>query len=299
MAVLPGQDFDAAEAAALGRPVTPLTTPPQPATAPNVRVGGRDWQALIEADPVYRAYATRRTGALSNLATGRAEAVRGLAAKYGFLPPGFKDEFGDLRPEDVQAGAENPFSVASNIRRQYGQGVDQMRKGLAARGALQSGELGYGQGQADLARAGSEYGAGQDFMSALHSALNQYTGGVSDIEGERAGAIGQAEQNVAQQYPGDTAKNATLDPHLTAQAGFPVYRDEAGAIWRIDANTGLPVIVAQAGQPITYAGLGVTPEPIVGPGPQGMISSDMGSTSGSGITPPFDPYEQTRYGGVR
>jgi hypothetical protein len=90
--------------------------------------------------------------------------LQSLAVKYGGLPAsGFKDAYGDVDPTTLDLARRNQFSDVSRVNRSYGEGVEASKRQLAARGALQSGDLQYALDQADYSRAGAEYDLGNQF----------------------------------------------------------------------------------------------------------------------------------------
>jgi hypothetical protein len=69
----------------------------------------------------------------------------------------------------------NPLSESARIERDYGQSQENYKRGLAARGALQSGDLGYGLGELDYQHSADLYNMGNDFLSAAQGAVNDYS----------------------------------------------------------------------------------------------------------------------------
>jgi hypothetical protein len=225
----------------ISRPAAPV--PGVGAIPGSIPIGGYqpDYKALIAADPGYVAWKASSTSRLGTLASQRVAAIRALAVRQGGLPPGFKDAYGDIRPEDLAAAQSNQFSATNQIARNYQLGVNAMRSALAARGGLQSGELGYGQQQQDYSRAAAEYNSNNDFTNAFNQAVNDYSSGASGIYGEEPGVIGQAESNVYQNYQPVDSHPATLIPDSVTTYGFAVYKDPDGTLWRIDPVSGNPV----------------------------------------------------------
>ena len=159
----------------------PAAGAPQPGTPA--------YDALIKSDPEYAAWIASRQQREADLATNRAAAIRQLILQYGGLPAGFKDRFGDLRPEDLQAAAGNEYSIEHMLAKKKADAINAMQASLSARGALQSGELAGRQGQIDYESGQEQYKAGQDFLSALAQALGGYTSGVGDVESELPGIV--------------------------------------------------------------------------------------------------------------
>lgn len=209
---------------------------------PNISIGldQAGWSSFLRGDPGYAAWLAGRPGRESSLASRRAAAIRQALLHFGRLPGNFKDQYGDITPADMAAAQGNKFSDEANIQRAYRQGIDNLHRSLAARGMLQSGEVVSGQHQADVANAQAEQSAAEAFMAAITGSVGDYTSGMSDIAGEEAGVIGQAEQNVFSQNPNPTMQ-ADLVAGSSDQYGYPVYRTQDGRTWRLDPDTGLPV----------------------------------------------------------
>lgn len=226
-------------------PVAPAAPTPAPAPsgpAPPTTINqDTDWGSLITSSPIYQAFLSSRTGGVGAAATQRAEATKSLLSKYGFLPPGFKDTYGDLTDTDIQAAANNPFSFKATNKRNYEQGIEAMHKALSARGMLQSGELGYGQQQADYGRDLADYNAGGDFSSALRGIIGNYLGVEQGYNSQEPTAISQASSDVQARYPQGNAHPATLIAGSIQQYGQPVYKDPDGVLWTLDPTTQKPV----------------------------------------------------------
>lgn len=157
-----------------------------------------NYQALLEADPGYMAWQTNSIQDLSNAATQRQAALRALVEQFGGLPAGFKDPYGDLTSGDLALAASNPYSTRANLARDYHTNVESMRKALAARGALHSGDLGYGQNQLDTQYGQQQYDAGQQFAQALQGAISSYTDAQAQDRQAQVGAITGAYGNIIQ-----------------------------------------------------------------------------------------------------
>src|SRR4051812_5875181 len=100
-----------------------------------------------------------------------------------------------------------------------------MKRALAARGGLQSGELGYGVNQADYARGSAEYDYGQEFANAAQLAINNYLGVESGVRAGEGQAISEAEASVYGNPANRPTEGteATLDPDWQTKYGVPVY----------------------------------------------------------------------------
>jgi len=124
------------------------------------------------SDPGYEQFLAqlRAMGALD--ASERQRAVQTALIRFGLVPGGLKDPYGDvtdlvrgLAGEKTQAG----LSTYSRIQDWNKQILSRMKKALAARGGLRSGELGYGLGRQDL-------GYRQTYDDALSQLLDYISG---------------------------------------------------------------------------------------------------------------------------
>ena len=157
---------------------------------------GTPYEARIQSDPNYLAWQTNSVKNLSDAATARQAAIRALVEQYGGLPSGFTDKYGDLTSADLSLASQNPYSTEADLKRAYGQNVEAMRKALAARGALHSGDLGYGQGQLDTQYGQQQYDAAQQFAQQLQAAIGAYTDSQAQDRTAQEAAIAQAYQDI-------------------------------------------------------------------------------------------------------
>ena len=168
-----------------------------------------DYMALLRADPQYQAWVASASARNIGFANQRAAIIRELIRQFGGVPQAWADAFGDIRPEDVAAAQGNQFGTQQVIQRNYDQNVNAMRRALAARGMLQTGELNYGQGQQDLARGQEEATAFSDFMGKVGEAVGAYTGNVAGVQGEEAGVVGSVMPALRELYPTTPATKGT------------------------------------------------------------------------------------------
>lgn len=223
---------------------------PPPAAGPrsSVDVPGYnpDYNSLLTSDPTYLAWANAHPGVVADAGTARKAALRAMAMQYGGLPQGFQDQYGDLTPEDIAAAQANPYSSQHMLQSEYQTNVENARKGLAARGQLHSGDLGYAQGQLDTQLGASQYALGNQFSSNFQSAINDYLNALSGDETARRGAIGQAYQDVVSNpaYQPVAGGAATLVPTWQSDYGQPVYQTTDGRLYSLDAS----------GNPVLYTG---------------------------------------------
>jgi hypothetical protein len=166
--------------------------------------------------------------------------------QYGGIPTGFTDTYGDLTPADIQAGADNPYSDEAQLKRQYDLNGEQMKRGLAARGALHSGDLGFGQDQLDTQKGQSEYDLANQFSGALQGALGDYLNTVSGDNSARQQAVQAAMGDITSNplYQNGGGGSASLVSDWQSKYGKPVYQDGSGSLYTVDEN----------GNPVPYFG---------------------------------------------
>lgn len=163
--------------------------------------GPPDYMGLLRGSPAYQAWLASRNQRLGGLATNRASSIRQLLLQYGGMPKGFSDSLHDVRPEDMAAAEANQFSITKNIERAYEEGRRAMHGNLAARGMLQSGDLGYGENQASLQRGQQEFDANTNFMNAINEAIGNWSSGSGAVNSEEAGLIANLLPQIREMYP--------------------------------------------------------------------------------------------------
>jgi hypothetical protein len=178
--------------------VGPATFDPNklPAISPPAGYSPTDWTKLIQGNSNYMAWGLNAAERADAAAANRKAALRALAVRYGGLPTGFKDVYGDLSQQDLETAQANPLSEFSRLQKGYGDSVEQWKRQLAARRALQSGELGYGLGQIDYQHSADMYDMNQQVMDAAQAYVNQYAGTLSGLSQEQIDAIRQAAMDV-------------------------------------------------------------------------------------------------------
>ena len=128
-----------------------------------------DYQNLIQQDP-YFAQVRDMLSAQSAAEAAQNESRLGQAfINFGEAPEGYD-------PTVAGAASNNPFSTIAQLQRQHEQNTRAQKNQLAARGILQSGELGYQLGEENNNYLGSQYEARQqllDFISGVQSAFAQ------------------------------------------------------------------------------------------------------------------------------
>jgi hypothetical protein len=156
-----------------------------------------DLYAAIYGDPGYQAAKAGADRSLASAAAARRAALRQLVLSYGGIG-GLTDTYGDIDQATLDAAAANPYSDIARAKGSYNTGVEAFRRSLAARGALQSGDLGYGQGRLDYQRGQAEYDLANQFSTGAGNAVNAYAGAEGDYYSRLAQAIRDAAQTVAQ-----------------------------------------------------------------------------------------------------
>jgi hypothetical protein len=222
-----------------GRGASPVATPIAPA-APLPNIGltpgyTPDFKSLIQADPAYISWANSSERSINDAAAQRKAALQSLAIAYGGLPQGANDQYGDIDQATLDLAKNNQFSQVAQLQRSYDQGVEQLKKQLAARGALQSGDLGYGLDQADYQRGASEYDMGRQYGDQMGSIENSYVDAFNRATSGEADAIQAAEQSVYSNPLNRPSEgtNATLIPDSRSKYGQDVYSGPDGKLYVI------------------------------------------------------------------
>jgi hypothetical protein len=171
---------------------TSYTAPANPYLTAPTGYTPTDWTKLIQGNSGYMGWALNAAERKDTAAANRTAALRSLAIRYGGLPSGFKDPYGDIDAGTLNQSQSNPLSESSRLAKSYADSTEQFKRSLAARNALQSGDLGYGLGQIDYQHSADEYDLGQQFMDAAQQAINQYSGTVAGLSAEQIDAIRQA-----------------------------------------------------------------------------------------------------------
>src|SRR5581483_6659612 len=109
-----------------------------------------DYLSLLENDPGYLQAMAAFKALQSQSAANRKAALQSPDLRYGFEPSDFKDQFGDISSDILSQAGKNENSEEARLQRNYDLNNQQLVRSLAARGMLQSGELGYGQNQNDI-----------------------------------------------------------------------------------------------------------------------------------------------------
>lgn len=237
-----------------------------------------DYASLIANDPTYlQLQKDLAAQGVSDAASRNASINRALVG-FGEVPDlnaasqqlGITGLSGYVDPATAGLAAKNQYSTEANLARAHTDAIRSLRQNLAARHALQSGELGF-----QLQHENTAYGQAQNDATQK---LLDYLGGVQSafVQAERARqmqlmqAAADTANRVASEYPATGSQTATYDAGLSAQYGYPVYRGPDGKLY-----TG-------NGQPVTGG-----PRPSTQPGgPPVPVPTTVGHTKLGGYQPP-------------
>src|SRR5262249_22041314 len=148
-----------------------------------------DWTKLLNANSGYMAWKLGAAQSADEAAAQRTAALRSLAVRYGGLPAGFQDPYGDITPEYLGISQQNPLSETARLERDYGQSRTDYERGLAARGALQSGDLGYGLDRLQTQHAQDLYDLANQFTGEAQGYVNQYASTLQGLDQDQINAI--------------------------------------------------------------------------------------------------------------
>ena len=221
------------------------TPTPAPAPAPTITTSPGftpDYDALIKSDPAYGAAQSAAQLAQSNASAARRAALRSAVIRYGGMPAGFTDQYGDLDQGTLDTAQNNSQSVLANLAHDYSQSEEQFKRGLAARGALQSGDLNYGEDQLQRGYAQQQYDAANQVGDQAQQDLSQYSGVLASNAQNMASAVQGAESNVLSNpaYTPSSASYANYDAASAAQYGQPIYKDPNGVLYDANGNVFTP-----------------------------------------------------------
>lgn len=197
-----------------------------------------DWKSLIQNDSGYLASQAAAQQAQGNAAARRKQTLQQAIIQYGGLPAGFTDQYGDIDQATLDAAGQNQFSTLAGLSRGYQQNEDSLRRGLAARGALQSGDLNYGEDQLQTAYGQQRYDAANAIGSQANQAYDAYNGVISGNAQSLASALQGAEQSVYANpgYAPTAPTTANYDASNSATYGQPIYVDDQGNLFDQNGN---------------------------------------------------------------
>lgn len=227
-------------------PVTqPTTAPGSITTTPGYTP---DYTDIIQSQPGYQQAQTAAQKAQADAAAQRKAALDQAVIQYGGLPQGYQDAYGDVDQATLDAAKNNQFSTQATLSKNYDQSVEQFKRALAARGALQSGDLNYGQDQLDTGYGQSLYDAGNAFGSTATGAINAYTGVLDQNQQNLVSAL-QSAQGTALADPANVPvqqKTASQDADLTTLYGRAIYKGDDGTLYTQDGQVFTPGVTASA-----------------------------------------------------
>lgn len=182
-------------------------------------------------------------------AAARKQSLQQAIIAYGGLPSSFSDQYGDVDQATLDSAGQNQYSTLAQLARSYMQNEEQFKRGLAARGALQSGDLSYGIDQLQNAYGQQRYDAANALGSSINQALGAYTGVVQNNAQNLTGAIQGAESNVFANpaYRSSEPSTADYDAANSATYGQPIYADGAGNLYDLNGNPFTPPSAYRAG----------------------------------------------------
>lgn len=213
-----------------------------------------DYASLISNSPILQMANAQSEADLKQAAANRTELLRQLAIRYGGLPSGFGgDKYHDINDETLQLASQNEQSDIARINRQYDDNIAAARHALAARGALDSGELQYSLDRSNMAKESSVYDAGNAFADAARSAINSYLGAEQSVAQAKMQAMIAAAQSIYANpaYAPVPQRSAQLVPNWQIY-GQPIYSDGNGNYY---TSSGAPFDM----RPYLYTASGGTP----------------------------------------
>lgn len=246
---------------------TPGTLGTPGATAPPVLPNGvlghyvtPDYESLIRGDPGYQGVRSAISAQESTAGRTRADMVRRAIAQFGAAPAGWQSGYGDVDQASLAAAQQNPFSTVRQLQDARSHGSADLAAALGARGMLSSGAL-----------TGGEQLLQREYDRSTADATSRLLAALGGYEGDYASAFGNLEGQGQQAYADAAGRVAQMNP---AQfVADPIYQ----------GPNGQPV------QPVTYQGIGATPEPI-GPQPlQGAITPGMVAPPDTSLLAPVQP----------
>lgn len=202
------------------------------------------YRSQVETEPGYVSWKTGADAARQGAGTNRRAAIRALALQYGGVPADYQDAYGDLTPDLLAVDAANPDSQMNRLKNSYATQQQQLQTSLAARGALHSGDLVFGNEQLANANQSNLADAASAFMGApgqggVQGAYADYTGAYNDAYAGQGDAINNALQVLQGEYPAGTTATATLDPAWESKYNVPVYTAPDGSLYQIGADGNL------------------------------------------------------------
>lgn len=210
---------------------------------------------MIQNDPVFaQLRADLSAQGYGDLASRNA-ALNRLFVGFGQVPDinaashqlGISDLGQAIDPTTGQLAAENQFSTTAHLGQAHTDALRQIRQGLAARHALQSGELGY-----QLNKENSAYGQAQsDSTQQLLDAIAQLQGGYTAAQRGNSqqlnAGLGQATDRQIGLNPSTGSQAAAYD------SATGLYKDANGNYWNPDGTPHVGGVAAAPAAPTAPA----------------------------------------------
>lgn len=202
-----------------------------------------DYQSLIQNDPAYMALAQHVAAQDTTNAAQRQDATEQALIHFGMVPDFQQNPLGlspaalqmlmhDIDPNAARLAQENTLaglSTEGQLQQQEEQASHALVNGLAARGALGSGDNNYRTGLQDQAYAKAQNDALQTLLAAINSYQQTY------LNAHNAGQdqLNQGLQT-AQQFEAGLPQNQGFT--LRYDAAHGVYRDGTGNVYHVKSN---------------------------------------------------------------
>ena len=136
--------------------------------------GSMDWNSIMQQMASWLQGSSQANAMRDQAAAARRASIQQLAIKYGGLPEGFQDKFGDYDAATAALAGKNQFADTKLLAKRYLDSQEQLKRQLAARRALSSGETGYGMDRLDTQKGIDEYNLGNEFLGGVNSQYAQY-----------------------------------------------------------------------------------------------------------------------------
>jgi hypothetical protein len=257
-----------------------------------------DYRSLIANDPVFKQLQADISAGGAGDLVSRNAALNRLFVGFGSLPDvngaaqslGINDLGQAIDPATGQLAAENQFSTQARLGQAHADATRQIRQNLAARHALQSGELGYQVGRENTAYGAAQNDATQALLDAISGLNSQY------VTNQRAGTaalntgLGEATNRQIGLNPATGSAKAAYDDGLSQQWGQPVYRGPNGELYGVDGTpiTGTPPAVTNQPPPFNPQQQATGGLPTAGPPVGSTTSAQVYAMLGRKMDPRFN-----------
>lgn len=139
-------------------------------------------------------------------------------------------------PTTAALAQENPYSTEANLSKSHTDALRQIRQGLAARGGLRSGELGFQLGKENTAYGQAQSDATQKVLDLIAGVQAAYTDAQRQAQAQLNDAAMTTAGRVADLYPATGSQVATYDAGASAAAGAHVYKGPDGRYYNQDGS---------------------------------------------------------------